>query len=193
MFLVSSCASLRWENVCHVCLWLKCEFSTLCNATILFHTRAHTFCICISRVVNNIESKFHLRPTCGRWEIKPNSYILLTIQIFRTKIYIPNLSQITKGVLKFLPQASTTSWITALQRFQNPLPNFIMFGKGFWTLSKVISRLMLDAKHSNFDKLSVKVFWSKISTYSPFYTDDPLHSPFKLQRINSTSMAGCSH
>ena len=157
MFLVSSCASLCWENGCHVRLWLRCEFSTLCNAKTLFHTRAHTFCICISRVVNNIESKFHLRPTCGRWEMKPNSYILLTIQIFRTKIYIPNLSQITKGVLKFQPQASTTSWITALQRFQNPLPNFIMFGKGFWTLSKVISRLMLDAKHSNFDKLSVKV------------------------------------
>ena len=30
----------------------------------------------------------------------PNSYILLTIQLFRTKIYIPNLSQITEGVLK---------------------------------------------------------------------------------------------
>ena len=31
---------------------------------------------------------------------------------------------------------------------------------------------------------------SDISTYIPFYTDDPLPSPFKSQRINSTSMAG---
>ena len=97
MFLVSLCASLRSANDHHVRLWLRCDFSTLCNAKILFHTRANTFCICISRVVNNIESKFHLRPTCRRWEMTPNSYILLTIQIFRTKIYIPNLSE---GVLK---------------------------------------------------------------------------------------------
>ena len=32
--------------------------------------------------------------------MKPNSYILLTIQIFRTKIYIPILSQVTEGVSK---------------------------------------------------------------------------------------------
>ena len=107
MFLVSSCASLCWENGCHVRLWLRCEFSTLCIANILFRTRAHRFCIYISCVVNNIESKFHVRPTCGRWPMKPNSYILLMIQIFRTKIYIPNLSQITEGVLKFHPQVST--------------------------------------------------------------------------------------
>ena len=100
MFLVSLCASLRSSNDHLVRLWPRCDFSTLCDAKILFHTRANTFGICISRVVNNIESKFHLRPTCGRGEMMPNSYILLTIQLFRTKIYIPNLSQITEGVLK---------------------------------------------------------------------------------------------
>ena len=66
MFLVSSCASLCWENGCHVCLWLGCEFTTLYNAKILFHTQAHTFFIRISRVVTNMESKFHLCTTCGR-------------------------------------------------------------------------------------------------------------------------------
>ena len=66
MFLVSVCASLRFANDRLVSLWLRCDFSTLCNAKILFHTRAYKFCICISRVVNNIESKFHLRTTCGR-------------------------------------------------------------------------------------------------------------------------------
>ena len=66
MFLVSLYASLRSTNDHHVRLWLRCDFSTLCNAKILFHTRANTFCICISRVVNNIQSKFHLRRTCGR-------------------------------------------------------------------------------------------------------------------------------
>ena len=66
MFLVSLCASLRAANDHLVRLWMRCDFSTLCNVKILFHTRANTFCICISRVVNNIESKFHLRPTCGR-------------------------------------------------------------------------------------------------------------------------------
>ena len=107
MFLVSLCASLRSTNDRIVCLWLRCDFSTLCNAKISFHTRANTFCLCISRVVNNIESKFHLRATCGRCQMKLYSYILLTIQIFRTKIYIPNLSQITEGVLKCHPQVST--------------------------------------------------------------------------------------
>ena len=34
--------------------------------------------------------------------MKPNGYILLTIQMFRNKIYIPNLSQVTEGVLKHL-------------------------------------------------------------------------------------------
>ena len=106
MFLVSVCASLRSAKDRHVHLWLRCEFSTLYNAKILFHTRAYKFCICFSRVVSNIESKFHIRPTCGR-EMKPNSYILLTIRIFHTKIDIPNLSQITEGVLKFHPQVST--------------------------------------------------------------------------------------
>ena len=66
MLLVSLCASLRSANDHLVRLWLRCDFSTLCNAKILFHTQANTFCICISRVVNNIESKFHLRPTCVR-------------------------------------------------------------------------------------------------------------------------------
>ena len=70
MFLVSICASLRSANDHLVRLWLRCDFSTLCNAKILFHTRAHTFCICISCVVNNIESKFHLHTTCGRCEMK---------------------------------------------------------------------------------------------------------------------------
>ena len=111
MFLVSSCAFLRWENDCHVCLWLRCEFSTLCNATILFHTRAHTFCICISCVVNNIESKYRLRTTCGRCKMKSYSYILLTSQKFRTKNYISHSPYITKGVLKFQSQASTRSRI----------------------------------------------------------------------------------
>ena len=107
MFLVSVCASLRPANDHLVRLWLRCDSSTLCNAKILFHTRASTFRICISRVVNNIESKFHLRATCGRCQMKLYSYILRTIQIFRTKIYIPILSQITEGVLKFHPQVST--------------------------------------------------------------------------------------
>ena len=92
MFLVSLCASLRSANDRLVCLWLRCDFSTLYNAEILFHTRAYKFCICISRVVNNIESNFHLRTTCGRCEMKPYSYILLTTQKFRTKMYIPHLS-----------------------------------------------------------------------------------------------------
>ena len=107
MFLVSFCASLRSANDHLIRLWLRCDLSTLYNAKILFHTRAHKFCMCISRVVNNIESKFHLRATCGRCQMKLYSYILLTIQIFHTKIYIPNLSQITEGVLKFHPQVST--------------------------------------------------------------------------------------
>ena len=107
MFLVSLCASLRSANDHHVRLWLRCDFSTLCNANILFHTSAYKFRVCISRVVNNMASKFHLFTTCGRCEMKPNSYIILTIQIFRTKIYIPILSQITEGALKFHPQVST--------------------------------------------------------------------------------------
>ena len=107
MFLVSVCASLRSANDRLVRLWLRCDFSTLYNAKILFHTRAHKFCMYISRVVNNIESKFHFRATCERCQMKLYSYILLTIQIFRTKSYIPNLSQITEGVLKFHPQVST--------------------------------------------------------------------------------------
>ena len=111
MFLVSSCASLRSANDRLVRLCLRCDFSALYNAKILFHTRAHKFCMCISRVVNNIESKFHLRAICGRCQMKLYSYILLTIQIFRTKIYIPNLSQITEGVLKFHPQVSTRGQI----------------------------------------------------------------------------------
>ena len=114
MFLVSLCASLRSANDHLVRLWLRCDFSTLCNAKTLFHTRAHTFCICISCVVNNVESKYHLRTTCGRCKMKSYSYILVTIQIFRIKIYIPNLSQITKGVLKFQSQASTGSRIIAV-------------------------------------------------------------------------------
>ena len=88
MFLVSLCASLRSANDHVVRLWLRCDFSTLCNAKILLHTRAHTFRMCISRVVNNIQSKFYLRTTCGRWEMKPYSYILLTSQKFRIKMYI---------------------------------------------------------------------------------------------------------
>ena len=92
MFLVSSCASLRWENGCHVRLWLRCDFSALYNAKILFHTRTYKFCICISCVVNNVESKFYLRTTCGRCEIKPYSYILLMSLNFRTNIYFPHLS-----------------------------------------------------------------------------------------------------
>ena len=107
MFLVSLCASLRSANDHLVRLWLRCDLSVLYNAKILFHTRAHKFSMCISRVVNNIESKFHFRATCGRCQMKLYSYILLTIQIFRTKIYTPNLSQITEGVLKFHPQVST--------------------------------------------------------------------------------------
>ena len=70
MFLVSVCASLRSANDRLVCLWLRCDFSALYNAKILFHTRAYKFCICISCVINNIESKFHLRTTCGRCEMK---------------------------------------------------------------------------------------------------------------------------
>ena len=111
MFLVSLCASLRSTNDRLVRLWLRCDFSTLCNATILFHTRAHTFCICISCVVNNIESKYHLRTTCGRCKMKSYSYILLTSQKFRTKNYISHPPYITKGVLKFQSQASTRSRI----------------------------------------------------------------------------------
>ena len=111
MLLVSLCASLRSANDHLVRLWLRCDFSTLCNAKILFHTRANTFCICISRVVNNIESKFQLRPTCGRCKMKSYSYILLTSQKFRTKNYISHPPYITKGVLKFQSQASTRSRI----------------------------------------------------------------------------------
>ena len=92
MFLVSLCASLCSVNDRLVRLWLRCDFNTLYNAKILFHTRAYKFCICISRLINNIESKFHLRTTCGRCQMKPYSYILLTSQKFRTKIYIPHLS-----------------------------------------------------------------------------------------------------
>ena len=111
MFLVSLCASLRSANDCLVRLWLRCDFSTLCNVKILFHTRACKLCICISRVANNIESKYHLRTTCGRCKMKSYSYILLTSQKFRTKIYISNPPYITKGVLKFQSQASTRSRI----------------------------------------------------------------------------------
>ena len=88
MFLVSLCASLRSANDHLVSLWLRCEFSMLCNAKILFHTLAYKFCMCISFIVNNLESKFHLRTTSGRREIKFYSYISLTSEIFCTKIYI---------------------------------------------------------------------------------------------------------
>ena len=74
MFLVSVCASFRSANDRLVHFWLRCDFSTLYNAKILFRTLAYKFCICISRVINNIESKFHIRTTCGRCEIKPYSY-----------------------------------------------------------------------------------------------------------------------
>ena len=131
MFLVSVCASLGSANDCPVRLWLRCDFSTLYNAKILFHTRAYKFCICVSRVVNNIESKFHLGTTCGRCEMEPYSYILLTSQKFCTKIYIPNLSLIMEGVLKFHPQASTRSRIITVQ-FSEPFTKTSdMFGKGF--------------------------------------------------------------
>ena len=111
MFLVSFCASLRSANDRLVRLWLRCDFSTLYNAKILFHTRAYKFCIYISRIVNNLESKFHLRTTCGRCKMKSYSYILLTSQKFRTKNYISHPPYITKGVLKFQSQASTRSRI----------------------------------------------------------------------------------
>ena len=75
LFLVSLCASLRSAHDHLARLWLRCDFSTLCNAKILFHTRANTFCICISHVVNNMASKFHLSTTCGRCEMKPYSCI----------------------------------------------------------------------------------------------------------------------
>ena len=55
MLLVSLCASLRSANDSLVRLWLRCDFRTLCNAKILFHTRAYKFCVCISRVANNID------------------------------------------------------------------------------------------------------------------------------------------
>ena len=55
MFLVSLCASFRSANDHLVRLWLRCDFSTLYNAKILFHTRAYKFCMCISRVANNID------------------------------------------------------------------------------------------------------------------------------------------
>ena len=111
MLLVSLCASLRSANDHLVRLWLRCDFSTLCNAKILFHTRANTFCICISYVVNNMESKYHLRTTCGRCKMKSYGYILLTSQKFRTKKYISHPPYITKGVLNFQSQASTRSRI----------------------------------------------------------------------------------
>ena len=131
MFLVL-CTSLRPANDHIVRLWLGCEFSTLYNAKILFHTRARIFCICVSHVVNNIESKVQLCTTCGRCEMEPYTYILLTSQKFCTKIYVPNLSLIMEGVLKFHPQALTRSQIITVQSFQNPLPNFrYMVGKGF--------------------------------------------------------------
>ena len=71
MFLVSLCASLRSANDHLIRLWLRCDFSTLRNTKILFHTWAQIFCICISYVVNNMASKFHLSTTCGRCEMKP--------------------------------------------------------------------------------------------------------------------------
>ena len=55
MFLVSICASLRSANDRLIRLWLRCDFSALYNAKILFHTRTYKFCICISSVVDNIE------------------------------------------------------------------------------------------------------------------------------------------
>ena len=45
MFLISLCASLRSANDRLIRLWLRCDFSTLCNANILFHTRAYKFCV----------------------------------------------------------------------------------------------------------------------------------------------------
>ena len=38
MFLISLCASLRSANDHLIRLWLRCDFSTLRNAEILFHT-----------------------------------------------------------------------------------------------------------------------------------------------------------
>ena len=131
MFLVSLRASLRSANDHLVRLWPRCDFSTLCNAKILFHTRAQTFCVCISCVVNNIESKFHLRTTCGRREIKPYSYISLMSKKFCTKIYFSHLHPITGGVLKFQPQASTKSRIITVESFHKLQ---IMVGKDFQML-----------------------------------------------------------
>ena len=45
MFLISLCASLRSATDRLIRLWLRCDFSTLCNANILFHTRAYKFCV----------------------------------------------------------------------------------------------------------------------------------------------------
>ena len=75
MVLVSLCASLRSASDHLIRLWLRCDFSTLRNAKILFHTWAQIFCICISHVVNNMASKFHLSTTCGRCEMKPYTCI----------------------------------------------------------------------------------------------------------------------
>ena len=58
MFLVSVCASLSSANDRLVCL---CDFSMLCTAKILFHTRAYKFCICISQHRIKISSLYHLR------------------------------------------------------------------------------------------------------------------------------------
>ena len=154
MFLVSLCASIRSANDRLVRLWLRCHFSVLYNAKILFYTRTKRFCICISRVVNNIESKFHLRTTCGRWEIKTYSHILLTSQKFRTKIYIPNLPYTTKGVK-----------ISATGVDHKPNYNCLKFSEPFTELQQclvkgseyVIFHLLLDAKHSNFDKVYLMV------------------------------------
>ena len=94
MFLVSVCASPRSANDRLIRLWLRCDFSTLYNVKILFHSQTYKFCICISRIVNNLESKFHLRATCGRCQMKLYSYILLTIKkISHQNLYsqsIPN-------------------------------------------------------------------------------------------------------
>ena len=91
MLLVSLCASLRSANDHLVRLWLRCDFSALYSAKILFHTRTYKFCICISSVVDNIESKFHLRTTCGRCEIKPYSYYFTNERkIWHRNLYFPS-------------------------------------------------------------------------------------------------------
>ena len=136
------------------------------------------FCICNSRVVNNIVPKFHYRNTCRKWEMKPYNYILLTNQIFRTKSYY-SLSALSNGrCIK----------ISATGVEQKPNYNCWKFSEPFTKLqlcsvkgSEYFQTLYLTFCLTPSIQILTKFLNFANKTFGPKITDDPLPSICKLQ------------